>query len=127
MMGRFCRYVEKVFRLTGLLEELRDGRQKPQVPVVTVLVSVLMMCVLRLKSLHALEGELRMPGRWEKLVGRRKPSADTVARVVAQIDTEQLRRLLWDINHRLRRNKALPWSTCALRFVALDGHEFFSQ
>lgn len=127
MMGRFCRYAEKVFKLTSLLAKLREPRQKPQVPLTSVVMSVLMMCAMRLRSLNALEEALAAQGRWEKIIGKRKPSADTVARVVAQIDSEQLREMLWSINHRLRRNKALPASASALRFVALDGHEFFSQ
>jgi hypothetical protein len=85
------------------------------------------MCVTRLRSLNALEGELRIPRRWDKIVGPRKPSADRVGQVVALIDPQALRDMLSAINHKLRRNKALDDSPWALRFVALDGHEFFSQ
>lgn len=88
---------------------------------------ILMMFVTRLRSLNALEGELHVLRRWEKLVGRRKPSADCVGRVVALMDSEQLRDLLSNINHRLRRNKVLEDNPWPLRFVAMDGHEFFSQ
>ena len=35
--------------------------------------------------------------------------------------------MLSGVNHKLRRNKALEDNPWALRFVALDGHEFFSQ
>ena len=43
------------------------------------------------------------------------------------MDSEPLRNLLSQANHRLRRNKTLQDNPWALRFVALDGHEFFSQ
>jgi ribosomal 50S subunit-associated protein YjgA (DUF615 family) len=86
-----------------------------------------MMGVTRLGSLNALEGELRVPRRWEKIVGARKPSADRIGQVMDQIDPEPLRDMLSGINHKLRRNKALDESPWPLRFAVLDGHEFFSQ
>ena len=127
MMTRFCRYVEKVFRLSTHVARLSDSRPKPQIETGVVFLSALMMCVPRQRSLNAMEGESRVPGRWEKVLGRRKPSADTVGRVVGRMDSDGLRDMLSAINHRLRRNKALDENPWPLRFVALDGHEFFSQ
>ncbi len=127
MMTRFYRYIEKVFGLSAHVARLTDSRQKPQISTCSVFLSAMMMCVTRLRSLNALEGELRVPGRWDKIVGSRKPSADCVGRVVALMDSEELRHMLSDINHRLRRNKALDENPWPLRFVAFDGHEFFSQ
>jgi hypothetical protein len=127
MMARFCRYLEKVFDWGAQMAELRDSRRQPQIPTSAIFLSILMMFATRLRSLNAMEGELRMPGRWEKIVGRRKPSADRLGQVGALLDTEQLRDLFSGINHKLRRNKALEDNPWALRFVAMDGHEFFSQ
>jgi hypothetical protein len=127
MMARFCRYLEKVFNWSGVLAGLRDARRRPQIPTTAVFLSALMMGVTRLRSLNALEGELRVPRRWEKIIGARKPSADRVGPVVALIDPQALRDMLAGVNHKLRRNKALADNPWALRFVALDGHEFFSQ
>lgn len=127
MMARFCRYLDKVFDWSAGLGRLRDSRQKPQIPTATVFMSALMMCATRLGSLHALEGELRGARRWEKIVGARKPSADSIARVVDQIDPEQLRDMLSGVNHKLRRNKALDEYPWPLRLAVFDGHEFFSQ
>jgi hypothetical protein len=127
MMARFCRYLEKVFDWRAQMAGLHDPRPRPQISIATIFLSVLMMFVTRLGSLNAMEGELRLPGRWEKIVGRRKPSADRLGQVTALLDPEQLRDMLSGINHKLRRNKALEDNPWALRFVALDGHEFFSQ
>lgn len=127
MMARFCRYLEKVFDWGERLAGLGDSRKRPQIPTGAIFLSSLMMCVTRLGSLNALEGQLRAPRRWEKIVGPRKPSADRVGQVVGLIDPESLRDLLAGINHKLRRNKALADNPWPLRFVALDGHEFFSQ
>ena len=127
MMARFCRYLEKVFDWGALLADVSDSRARPQIPTAAIFTSALMMCVTRLRSLNAVEGELRVPRRWEKIVGARKPSADRVGQVVALMDPEGLRDMLSGVNHKLRRNKALEDNPWALRFVALDGHEFFSQ
>lgn len=127
MMARFCRYVEKVFGLNDHVARLRDSRQQPQIETSVIFLSAMMMCVARLRSLNAMESECRVPGRWEKILGSRKPSADTVGRVVALMDSKLLRDMLSEINHRLRRNKALDENPWPLRFVAFDGHEFFSQ
>lgn len=127
MMARFCRYLEKVFDWSTRLAGLGDARTKPQIPTAAIFTSALMMCVTRLNSLNALEGELRAPRRWEKIIGPRKPSADTVGRVVALLDPEALRDMLSGVNHTLRRNKALEDNPWALRCVAFDAHEFFSQ
>jgi hypothetical protein len=77
-------------------------------------------------SLNAMESELRVPKQLDDLVGSAKPSADRIGDVFCLIPSEALRTMLSGINHRLGRNKVFdkagPW-----RFVALDGHEFFSQ
>ncbi len=127
MMTRFWRYIEKVFALSERAARLSDSRPKPQITMSAIFTSAMMMCVTRLRSLNALEGELRVARRWEKIVGNRKPSADSVGRVTALMDSEELRDMLSQINHRLRRNKALDENPWPLRFVAFDGHEFFSQ
>ena len=127
MMARFCRYLEKVFDWNNLLAVLGDSRKRPQIPTAAIFLGALMMGVTRLRSLNALEGELRVPRRWEKILGARKPSADRVGQVVGLMEPEELRDMLSGVNHKLRRNKALQDNPWALRFVALDGHEFFSQ
>jgi len=127
MTGRFARYVEKVFSLATLAAHQRDSRAKPQIPTFAVFLCVFMMNAMRLRSLNALQAEMRQAGLWEKLVGKRKPSADSAARIVAVMDSERLRDSLCDVNHRMRRKKILGDSPWSLRFVALDAHEFFSQ
>lgn len=127
MMARFCRYVEKVFDLGTQIKQLSDMRRKPRIPTSAIFLSAFMLFVTRLQSLNAMEGQLRVPNRWEKIVGKHKPSADRIGEVGALMDTEQLRGMLSSVNHRLRRNKVLDKSLWPLRCVALDGHEFFSQ
>ncbi len=127
MMARFCRCVEKVYALSERVAQLTDSRQQPQIDTGVIFLSAMMMCVTRQRSLNAMEGECRAPGRWENILGSRKPSADTLGRVVCLMDSEALRDMLSEINHQLKRNKALDENPWPLRFVAFDGHEFFSQ
>lgn len=127
MTKRFCLYVEKVFDWSGILARVRDSRQRPQIPGATILTGAMLMFATRLGSFNALNGQLRVPGRWEKVVGKRKPSADTMGRVGGLFDTACLRGFLAETIHFLRRAKALAESLWALRFVVFDGHEFFSQ
>lgn len=124
MLTRFCRYVEKVFDFQSLLGILTDGRPQPRISTVAVFLSVMMLFALRRGSLNAVEQDLRMPRRMEGLVGPRLPSADTLGRVYARMDSEPLRHLLSAIHHRLKRNKAVG-TLGGLRVAAVDGHEFF--
>lgn len=126
MMSRFCHYIEKVFGCSRWLAGLSDSRPRPQISASTVFTSALMMFATRRGSLNALESSLRAADRWKRVVGPRRPSADTVSRVMAQIDPERVRDVLSGINHRLKRNKVLA-NHWGLRFVALDGHEFFRR
>jgi hypothetical protein len=88
--------------------------------------SAFLMFTMHRGSLNAMESELRVPKRFDGLLGPRKPSADRMGDVFGLIPSEELRAMLSGINHQLGRNKVFgkggPW-----RFVALDGHEFFSQ
>jgi len=127
MMGRFLRYAEKVFGLSGQMALLRDARARPQIPTAAIFLSALMMFATRMRSLNAMEQLARGDRRWAKVFPGGCPSADRVGQVLALMDSEPLRDSLSSIHHRLRRNKALGENPWALRFVALDGHEFFSQ
>jgi len=84
---------------------------------------------LRQPSFHALEQELRRPRRWESWVGLgRKPSADTLGRVLGVLALEDLRALLGGVNRRAWRAKAIhrrPAET--YRVVAVDGHELWAS
>ena len=126
MMRRFCRYVAKVFDLPALISRLRDTRRDPVYSVECVWETVMTLLATGRGSLHAIEadrlgGRSRSPQR-----GTGPPSDDTLGRVFEDLDHDPVRQMLVDINHRLKRNKALPllWN---LRFAAVDGHEFFSQ
>jgi hypothetical protein len=127
MMPRLLAYAHKVFGFAEKAFALTDSRKKPQIPTSAVFMSAFVMCATRLESLNALEQLLRHSKRLQRIIGKRTPSADTIGAVADRMDPEELRQFLAKINHKVKRNKNLNDNPWALRFVALDGHEFFSS
>ena len=126
MMRRFCRYAAKVFDLPALLARLRDTRRKPLYSTQQVWQFVVTLLATGRGSLHAIEADRHAGKPRASRRGTGPPSDDTLGRAFELLDPEPLRQMLMDIQHGLKRNKALPlkWN---LRFAAVDGHEFFSQ
>ena len=117
-------YLEKSFGFSQLVAQLHDARALPRIPSSSIWLCVFGMFVLRLRSFNAIEQELRLSRRWEALVGRRKPSADTLGRVLSLMPSDQLRRFLQQIQRRAWRRKAIhPRAGEAYRVIAVDGHE----
>lgn len=83
------------------------------------------MLLARLGSLNALEQLRGHRGVWRRALGpgHQVPSADTLARVQALFEPEDLRSLLLEQYTRLKRNKALPAPPHGLTVLILDGHE----
>lgn len=126
MMGRFCRYIDKVFQFGEQLQTLSDTRKRPIIPTSTVFASAFTMFATARQSLNRLEKEVRLPARLRGIVGSRLASVDSIGRVYSLLDSEPLVQMLSAINHRLRRNKALGEGG-RLQIAAVDGHEFFSS
>jgi hypothetical protein len=126
MMPRFCRYVEKIFDFGQRVKAIHDTRRKPRIPTTAIWLSAFFMFVTRRRSLNAMEWELHRSKRFDHLIGFHKPSADRMGDVFCLIPSEELRAMLSGINHQLGRNKVFG-KEGPLRFVAMDGHEFFSQ
>mgnify|MGYP001032173973 CR=1 FL=1 len=117
-----------MFGLCEQVDRLRDRRRRPQIPTSSVWLAVFALFALRFRSFNAFEQELRRPRVWEAWVGLRKPSADTMGRVLAKLDLDDLRGVLLDVHRRMWRSKAL--ARCGggrMRVVAVDGHELFAS
>jgi hypothetical protein len=82
-----------------------------------------------LPSFNALELELRRPRRWQPWTGSaRAPSADTIGRVLAQLEPAGMRGLLVTLNRRAWRAKAIRGRRGEThRVVAVDGHELWAS
>lgn len=84
--------------------------------------SAVVMFLARLGSLNALEQSA--PSRfWGEWLGQAMPSADTVGRVCAGMELEDIRAIGHQIYSRLKRMKALTPLAHGLTVALLDGHE----
>lgn len=127
MLARLADYLERTWEFYQVVASLEDSRLYPQVPASAVFLSLFGMFATRLPSLNALEGELRLPRRWEPWVGPRKPSADTLGYALDRSNLERLRsKLVW-INHQMKRKKILRSYAPPYLVAALDGHELFAS
>lgn len=122
ILRRFFAYAEKVYGLSALLLKGRDTRQAPRIATPTILRSVLVMFLTRAGSLNALE-QTRHTGSWSRWLGTELPSADTLGRVMEQVDAQSLRQILKAQYSQLKRNKALRPTSHGLMALAIDGHE----
>ncbi len=115
-------YTEKIYGLRGKIEEVRDGRKRSRIKTKVALGSGLVMMLSRMGSLNAQEatkGNLF----WKKWIGSELPSADTMGRVFAGINTEDLRKINRHVYSLQKRNKALDGNMEGLRYLIVDCHE----
>ena len=106
VMARFCSYAEKVFRLSERFPTLTDSRARPRIKTAAAFAAAFTLFATRRGSLNGLEQDLRIPARLQGLVGAGPPSVDSIGRIYALMGSRPLRRLLRDVAHRLKRNKA---------------------
>ena len=125
MTRRLCGYIEKMFGFSGLVGMIEDSRVEPQICAGSAWLSGLFMFATGRGRLNAIDGELRVPKMMERVVGKSKPSGDSIGRIFCLLATGGLRAILAAIAHKLKRSKALV-NGWPLRFAALDGHELFS-
>lgn len=118
-------YLERFFGFRREVDSLQDSRVRPQIATANIWLSCFAMFAGRMGSFNGIEQELRRPRRWERFVGQRKPSADTMGRVCSKLSLESLRSFLVHVNHQAWRSKSVhpdrPGQT--YRVVAVDGHE----
>jgi hypothetical protein len=108
--------------LGSLLDRFTDARPQPRIATAVIVRSLLVMIVTRLGSLNAVE-QTHSSLFWRRFLRDALPSADTLGRVAAQMDSDPVREALRDLYSDLKRNKALspPWH--GLMPLVLDGHE----
>jgi hypothetical protein len=104
-----------------IIAPISDLRLQSRISAVVVVKSAVAMFLARMGSLNALEltaGALF----WKSWLGQSPCSADTVGRVHALMDADQLRHGIHHMYDRLKRNKA-----CRIRtewgVAVVDGHE----
>jgi hypothetical protein len=89
------------------------------------------MFSLRLRSLNALEQQWkdkRQKFYWQRYLGKRVPSADTIGYCFARIECEDLRQLLKELYSKLQRNHIISQLKINKKAVlVIDGHELNSS
>ncbi len=115
---RILRYVRQCLRLKSYLNNPGDGRSRPQIPARHLVWSVLIGCVLRESSFHAVEALVCSKARRALEVGR-KFGDDALAYFTERLDPLPTRHALAAAVSQAKRNKAFDTS----RFigVAIDG------
>src|SRR5216684_955188 len=122
VLRRLIAYSEKIFQLSkDIVTRVSDRREKPRISTAAVVKSSLVLFWARMGSSNAWEqvGRARF---WQRWLGERAFSADTLGRVHALLDANGLRQGIHDVYECLKRNKALP-DIYGLGVVVLDGHE----
>jgi len=108
------------------LGRVTDARPSPRIPAGRVAKGLFLMTLTRLGSLNALE-QSAGSRFWRRTLGGPLPSADTLGRVPAGMDEDQLRAILAAQYTQFKRNKALPPPPHGLIALVLDGHEMTSS
>lgn len=112
-----------MYGLKTQLQVLLDGRPIPRIKTPVVAGSALIMALTQIGSLNGLE-QTGGNSFWKKWLGTALPSADVMGVVFSSIDRNALRRILWHLYSRLKRNKALQPLFCDNSFaLVIDGHE----
>ena len=122
ILRRILAYARKVLRWEDRLNAVRDGRPRPQIATPRIVRAVVVMFLSRLGSLNALE-QTRPSRFWGRWLGGEMPSADTIGRVCARVEVEDVRAVLHQEYTRLKRMKALEPPDHGFIVAVVDGHE----
>jgi hypothetical protein len=106
--------------------KLSDTRREPRIPCARVAKTLFVTTLAQLGSFNALE-QTAGSRAWRGLIDGEPPSADTLGRVAAGMDPDEVRGELRALYSRLKRNKALPAPWHGLIALVLDGHESSSS
>lgn len=115
---RILGYVRQCLRLKAYLDNPGDGRSRPQIPARHLLWSVLIGCVLRESSFHAVEALVCSKARRALEVGRGF-SDDALSYFTERLDPRPTRQALAGALSQAKRNKA--FDNCRFIGVAIDG------
>lgn len=115
---RLLRYVRQCLRLRSYLACAGDGRPQPQIPARVLLWALLIGCLLREVSFHALEQLVRSSG-CRALCVSTSFGDDALAYFTERLDAGLTRAALLEVIRRAKRNKA--FDNCRFIGLAIDG------
>lgn len=120
ILRRVLSYARSVLQWEPRLNAVRDPRRRPRIATRVILRAAVGTFLSRLGSLNALE-QTRPSRFWRGWLGEDLPSADSIGRVRALMDVDDLRNLPHAIYAQLKRIKALPPPALGLMAAVLDG------
>lgn len=122
------RYFNRVYGLNQLLEEIKDIRVNPSIPLAPALASFIISVLSGLHSFHAIEEAIE-DGDFRKFIrGEELPSADSYNDIFADCDVKELHKVLVSIVQKARYNKALNGNSIdGWKVVAIDGFHSFTM
>jgi len=128
-IGDFAEFFREKFSLPALLRGIRDYRERPQIPLATVLESVFSMVLFGQRSLLAVDQDLRGDGMkaWYRSRRRMVASDTTIGRVLEGTDLLEVRKVLHSTVRRADAEGALKITLPSKRKVRvgiLDGSDF---
>jgi hypothetical protein len=124
MFKRIISYSNKYFNLFSLIDNISDGRQKPQIKPSDISASILSLLFSNLGSLNKFNTS-RDISAVANMAGK-VPSASTVSRSADSIDLDAIRQILKSIYLNSKRSKMIePY--CSKYIGVIDGHEICSS
>jgi hypothetical protein len=124
MFKRIIDYSNKHFNLFDLVENITDGRKKPQIATPDIAASILSILFCSLGSLNKYNTSRDISYVLD--IAEKIPSSSTIARASDTIDLDAIREILKSIYLRAKRSKMIePYNG---RYIGIiDGHEIFSS
>ncbi|MBM3706302.1 MAG: transposase [Actinobacteria bacterium] len=124
MFKRIVNYSNKYFNLFSLIDNISDGRAKPQIACSDIAVSILSILFCGLGSLNKFNNLREISS--VPNISSKVPSASTIARVSDTIDLDCLRQALKSIYLKAKRSKMIE-DYCGKYIGVVDGHEICSS
>lgn len=126
-LAHLWKYADKLFGLLPRLKAVRDRRRDPPIPASALNATLLMGAILRLPSLLDIAGKTQRHG-WQKLIGHRPISHDTLGYALEHGCPEDWRELLVSVNRQLKVNKRFEDAKIGGYLVAaVDANEQFKS
>ncbi len=124
MFKRIIKYSNKYFKLFSLINNISDGRAKPQIKPSDISSSILSLLFSNLGSLNRFN-QSREISSIASAIGR-IPSSSTIARTSDSLDLDAIREILKSIYLKAKRSKMIePY--CGKYIGVIDGHEICSS
>ena len=126
-LRRLWHYLDKVFGLPGLIQNVRDRRPYPQIPASSLHFTLVLGALLRVSSLLDLSLKTQRRG-WQRLIHHKAFSDDALSYVLEHGMTEDWRRVMVAFNRKLKADKQFQSAKIGgLLVVSLDANEQFNS